>query len=208
MPVNKLNETTLQHGLAELCRRDAPLRRVVQERGAPPFWVREPGWRTLIKIILEQQVSLSSGRAIYRRLATTVRPLTASRLSSCSIAQLRRAGLTRQKAAYCRGLAAAVADNTLNLASVARQNDEVARNCLCELKGIGPWTADVYLLMALRRPDVWPAGDLALIRAIEDLYDIVEADKQERLVETWRPWRAIAARVLWHDYLARRGRDI
>ena len=203
-----LNRSSVRRGLDDLCRRDDRLSRVVIERGPPPFWVRPTGWRTLVKIILEQQVSLSSGRAVYRRLAATVRPLTVANLASCSIDTLRKAGLTRQKAGYCRGLALAISDRSINLSQVARQDDETARDMLCTLKGVGPWTADCYLLMALRRPDVWPPGDIALVRAIEDLYGVVDADEITELAESWRPWRAIAARVLWHDYLGRRGREI
>ena len=205
--MHALNEASMRLGLDALCQRDASLSKVVADRGPPPLWTRRPGWHTLIRIILEQQVSLASGRAIYRRLAADISPLTAANLSSCSIARLRRSGLTRQKAEYCRGLAAAIAERRLNLATIARQDDERARDSLCVLKGIGPWTADVYLLMALRRPDIWPAGDLALIKAIEDLYGIADDAAMLALVERWRPWRAIAARILWHDYLDRRGRS-
>lgn len=206
--IKPLTESSLHRGLGDLCQRDARLSQVVSDRGPPPFWARPPGWRTLVRIILEQQVSLASGCAVYRRLAATVKPLTASNLKSCRMARLRAAGLTRQKADYCRGLAAAVSDQTLRLSLLSHQDDVTARATLCAIRGIGPWTADVYLLMALRRPDIWPPGDIALIRAIRDLYGLDDPQEILDLTDSWRPWRAVAARLLWHEYLQRRGRTV
>ncbi len=203
-----MDSETFSAGVALLCRDDARLAGVVERHGPPPFWVRRPGWQTLVRIILEQQVSLASGRAVYRRLEKGLHPISARRLAGSSIETLRSFGLTRQKAGYCRELASAVAGGQLRLSRLARMDDTAARETLCRQKGIGPWTADCYLLMALRRPDVWPSGDLALIRAIDDIYPGRLAAKPDRLAERWKPWRAVAARLLWHDYLSRRSRTI
>jgi DNA-3-methyladenine glycosylase II len=159
-------------------------------------------------------VSLGSAAAAYRRLQAVAGRVTPSRVASISERDLRAAGLTRQKAAYCRGLASAVVAGGLDLSRLDRLPDDEARFVLVELPGIGPWTADIYLLMALRRPDVWPTGDLALARALQRVKRLRRApgeDRMARIARTWAPWRAVAARVLWHFYIrsgermARRG---
>lgn len=190
-----------------LSRRDPDLGAIVAEHGPPPLWSREPGFPTLVQIILEQQVSLASARAVFDRLQATASPLTADRLLRLSSAQLAACGLTRQKAGYCRELATAIQQGALDLPELARADNGQARDRLTAVRGIGSWTADIYLLMALGRRDVWPRGDLALgkaLRRIKRLPNVPDADEQHRLAEPWRPWRSVAARLLWHDYLARR----
>ncbi|NNF59758.1 MAG: DNA-3-methyladenine glycosylase 2 family protein [Gammaproteobacteria bacterium] len=206
MSAPSLNEATMAAAVKQLCVSDPVLARVIQDRGPPPFWTRSRGWQTLVRIILEQQVSLASGRSAFRRLRAGVSPFSVTTLAATSLEQLRGCGLTRQKAGYVQGLARHVADGDLNLSVVARQQDDEARAALCSIRGIGQWTADCYLLFALRRPDVWPPGDLALLRGIEDLYRTRSERRIARLLRTWQPWRAVAARILWHDYLERRRR--
>jgi len=121
---------------------------------------------------------------------------------------MREAGLTRQKAAYCHNLARAVVDRTLDLAAVAQLDDQAVRSILLQLPGVGPWTADIYLLMALRRPDIWPQGDLALARAaqqVKQLRRIPDTEQLSHIANAWGPWRAVAARILWHSYLSADG---
>jgi DNA-3-methyladenine glycosylase II len=126
-------------------------------------------------------------------------------------AHLRSLGLTRQKSAYCLHLAEAITEKRIKLVQLGRMSDDAAKTVLVELKGIGPWSADIYLLMALRRPDIWPAGDLALAIALARLKQLPQppsADELTRAAEAWRPYRAVAARMLWQYYLAqRRGND-
>ena len=121
---------------------------------------------------------------------------------------LRDFGLTRQKARYCHGLAARVLDGSLDLTSVARSTDNVGRRMLLDVPGLGPWRVDIYYLMALRRPDVWPQGDLALasaMRELKGLKALPTRDEQQALASRWAPWRSVAARILWAHYLAARG---
>ena len=168
------------------------------------MWGRPTGFATLVQIILEQQVSLASGRAGFQRLAALTGSPTADRIATLTPADLRRAGLTRQKAEYIHRLAVATARGEFDPATLRRLGDDEARAALVSLKGIGPWSADVYLLMALRRADAWPAGDLALqIAAMEvmRLRELPTAKDLERIGERWRPWRAVAARILWAHYL-------
>jgi DNA-3-methyladenine glycosylase II len=158
----------------------------------------------LIHIILEQQVSLASARAAFNRLCACVSPLTPASFLTLDDNTLRNTGFSRQKAGYSRHLAQAILAGDLDLDAVARQDDAGARAMLLALKGIGPWTADIYLLMALRRPDIWPAGDLALQIAMQRVKRLASRPtlaEMETLAEPWRPWRAVAARLLWHRYL-------
>jgi len=187
-----------------LARRDRDLARILARHGAPPLWARRPGFETLARIILEQQISLASAAATARRLVAGLGGLTAPLCVAAGEARIRELGVTRQKAGYLVGLARAVEDGALDLASLGRRPDDEVRAVLVGVKGIGPWSANIYLLMALRRPDVWPAGDLALAtaaRAVKRLRRAPSPAALDRLAEPWRPYRAVAARMLWQHYL-------
>ena len=203
-----LDEKQFYRGVSELAQRDADLAGVVTQYGPPPLWVREPGFPTLVYIILEQQVSLASAKAAFDRLSAAVRPLTPGRFLKLSDGELKCIGFSRQKTHYTRLLAEAIAKRRLNLTALHEMNDDAARERLVALKGIGPWTADIYLLSALRRPDIWPVGDLALAVAVEKVKKLRKRPSPERLEKIsapWRPWRAVAARMFWHHYLSERG---
>ena len=209
--MRELTERELERGVRTLCRRDTDLARVVSRFGPPPLWAREPGFATLVQIILEQQVSLASGRAALARLARAAGEVTPQRLASVADETFVTAGITRQKSAYIRALARAVADGSFDLDRVAALPDADAHRVLVTLKGIGPWSADVYLLMALGRPDVWPSHDLALagaMREVKRLRVLPGPERQLEIGERWRPWRAVAARILWHHYLSRPPRQV
>lgn len=187
--------------------RDPDLAMVVDRYGPPPMWRRKPCFATLVHIILEQQVSLASALAVHNRLAAIVVPFSATRFRQIDRAQIKSAGLTRQKLAYCYHLADAIAERQLSLNRLHHLSDAEACAALVNLKGIGPWTADIYLLMALRRPDIWPRGDLALKaawRAVKDLPAVPSEETFAAIGNAWRPWRAVAARILWHFYLSSR----
>ena len=195
--------------MAELAERDPDLAGIVARHGPPPLWDRAPGFATLLHIVLEQQVSLASARAAFDRLTDAARPLTPDQFMALSDAELLAIGFSRQKARYGRALAAAVASGTLDLVGIATLDDHAAADALEAIPGIGRWTSTIYLLMVLGRPDVWPVGDIALARAVADVRGLVDRPSPKAMAEigeAWRPWRSVAARLLWHDYLARRGR--
>ncbi|MBM3486086.1 MAG: DNA-3-methyladenine glycosylase 2 family protein [Alphaproteobacteria bacterium] len=199
-----LTAPRLAAAIAELTARDADLRRVVTAFGAPPMWRRDGGFATLVLLILEQQVSLASARATFEKLAQRAGTLAPARVLALDDAEFRAAGVSRQKTAYVRALAEAVAAGTLDVDSLPRLSDEAVRAALVAIKGIGPWTVDVYLLMVLRRPDVWPSRDLALAVAAHEVKGLrarPAIEELDALGEAWRPWRAVAARILWHHYL-------
>lgn len=191
--------------VAELCRRDADLARVVTTHGPPPLWARPPGFETLVRIILEQQVSLLSAKAAFLRLRAGARGISAERISRLSPRQIAALGITRQKAEFIQGLADAINAGHLRLRGLSRSDDLTVRSTLLRTKGIGPWTADIYLIMALRRPDIWPDGDLALVKSLRNLKRLRSEPSSEavrRITAAWVPWRAVAARIVWHSYLA------
>jgi DNA-3-methyladenine glycosylase II len=201
-----LTEETLARGLSFLAAADADLARVLERCGEPPLWKREAGFQTLVYIMLEQQVSLASAKAVYERLLALASPLAPARLLELDDAALKGIGFSRQKIAYTKGLARALVEGELDLDALELMDDEAARRELVKLKGIGSWTADIYLLRALLRPDVWPAGDLALAVAAQRIKRLPARPTPEELnhlSEAWRPWRAVAARVLWQDYLCK-----
>jgi DNA-3-methyladenine glycosylase II len=201
----RLSRKTYNEGLEILARRDRRLAAIIKKHGPAPMWTRKPGFPTLVYIIIEQQVSLASARATFARLNVKADPLTPESFLALSTREVKTIGFSRQKLGYCRGLAEAITDGRLNLRTIGRKSDEDVRTALTAIKGIGPWTADIYLLMALKRADVWPTGDLALVNAAAEALGLAERptqDEMEAIGEKWRPWRAVAARLLWHQYLS------
>jgi DNA-3-methyladenine glycosylase II len=205
-----LDEMVFQSSVRELAVRDSDLARVIEMYGAPPLWVREPGFPSLVYIILEQQVSLASARAAFQRLRGAAGPLTPARFLKLSDTQLRQIGFSRQKTLYARLLAESLVKRHLDLNDLHDLSDDAARKFLIALKGIGGWTADIYLLSALRRPDIWPVGDLALAVAVQEVKRLRSRPspaRLEKLGQLWRPYRAVAARLFWHAYLSKRGQN-
>lgn len=200
-----LDQARLLEAVAELAASDPDLGGIVARHGPPPLWDREPGFPTLCLIILEQQVSLRSAEAAMGRLLAATGAVTPEAIRATGEARLLAAGLTRQKTRYLLGLADDVLDGRLDLEALDGLDDEAVRERLSAIVGVGRWTSDIYLVMALRRPDVWPLGDLALagaLRRAKGLATIPRAEEQLAIAAAWSPWRAVAARILWHAYLA------
>lgn len=204
-----LDLRTYRRGLQALARAHPRLARILDAHGEPPFWTHPPGFAGLVIGILGQQVSLESANAVFARLSAAVGEVRPDRFLALDDHTLRAMGFSRQKADYARGVASAIRDGTLDLDALARADDATVRARLVALRGIGPWTADVYLLFALRRADAWPSGDLALIKAVHEARITrgpVASARADAIAARWRPWRAVAARILWHHYLSARGR--
>lgn len=207
--VERLDETTFREAVALLAAEDSHLARTVASHGIPPFWRREPGFPTLVLLILEQQVSLESGAAMYRRMMDLLGQMTPSRVVTAGEASLKGIGVTRQKATYLVELAGLIEAGEFDLDQLSSLGRDEARTRLIEIKGIGPWTADAYLLSALRYPDEFPVGDRALqvgTQEVLELEAVPTENELEILSQPWRPIRAVAARLIWHAYLERRGR--
>jgi DNA-3-methyladenine glycosylase II len=204
-----LTASTLATAVAALIAQDEDLAGIVSRHGPPPLWDREPGFATLLHIVLEQQVSLASAQAAFDRLRAAAAPLTPARFLELTDAELLRIGFSRQKARYGRALAEAIQTGALDLAGLAARDDDEVHRALQSIPGIGPWTSTVYLLMVLGRPDVWPVGDIALAESVREVKRLGRRPNARELAdlgERWRPWRSVAARLFWHDYLARRRR--
>ncbi len=202
-----LDEKTLEVISRKLAKSDEDLARVFHAYGAPPLWARDPGFATLVYIILEQQVSLASAKAAFDKLYSAIAPITPESFLELNGFELKKIGFSRQKSLYARLLAEAILDGQIDLEALSLLPDDEVRENLKRLKGIGDWTADIYLLMALRRPDIWPQGDLALLVAMQKLKNLPARptrEEFEKLGEKWKPYRAVAARFLWHFYLSER----
>jgi DNA-3-methyladenine glycosylase II len=210
-PPIRLDETTLLAAVDVLTARDADLARVVEAHGPPPLWARPTGFATLVYIILEQQVSLASARAAFERLLVASGGTPApERFLRFNDAELLSIGFSRQKAGYVRRLSEDLLTGGFDLDAMAAMDDAHAHAALVRLHGVGPWTADIYLLEALLRRDIWPVGDLALATAVQEVKGLATRPTPAELGalgEAWRPWRGVAARICWHDYLRRRGRS-
>ena len=205
----QLSHGSFKRTVVELGARDGRLAAIVERHGIPEFWFRPAGFATLLLLILEQQVSLASARAAFTRVDARVGGVTPEGLLTLSDAELREDGFSRQKTRYARALAEKIVSRELDLDGFRRLDDDDVRAALVALLGVGAWTAEVYLLSALRRPDAWPVGDLALQEAARRVLALETRPSPlelEAIGERWRPHRATAARLLWHQYLAERGR--
>ena len=196
-------DETLRPALEALAKVDHDLARAYRACGLPPIRRQAPGFAGLVRIIMAQQVSTASARAIIARLEAAVRPLAPEDFLALDDPALRAIGLSRQKIVYGRALAEDLRAGRLDLDALATLDDGAAMDRLMGLKGVGRWTAEIYLLFALGRPDVWPADDLAVRVATQRLKGLDDRPKRPRMValaEPWRPHRSAAARLLWHLY--------
>jgi len=203
-PPPALNAAGLKRAARKLAAADPDLGRVVERLGPPPMWDREPGFPSLVFIILEQQVSLASARSAFAKLDTRLPSLNPASFLTLDDRTLKEIGFSCQKGRYCRELARAVECGGLRLEELPSQPNAAVCTNLEKVLGVGPWTSSIYLLMVLRRPDVWPPGDLALAAAAQELKGLDHRPpprELEAIAEQWRPWRSVAARILWHHYL-------
>ncbi len=188
-----------------LAANDPLMGKLFHDQGVPPLWNRGPGFASLVHIILEQQVSLASGKAAFTRLCEAIDPFTPEEFLTLSDSALKGIGFSRQKSGYCRFLAQGILSGSISLEEIAVMDDVQAYQELVKIKGIGPWTAHIYLLMGLSRSDIWPQGDLALMNALQVLTASPERlalQQAELMAERWRPFRSVAARMLWQYYLS------
>ena len=193
----------------ELCdlgaAKDKDLKLVIKTYGYPPLWVRPNTFETLVLTILEQQVSLASAYAAYKKLKEKIKIIPGN-LLSLSDEELRSCYFSRQKIIYTRELAQAIVSKKINLKKFETSTNDDVRDELKQLKGIGDWTVDIYLLHSLRRTDVFPIGDLALVNAVRMVKQKPDLNKSEIIVlaETWKPYRSIATMIFWHYYIRKK----
>jgi DNA-3-methyladenine glycosylase II len=207
LPLSPLTLVTAAQCLAQ---RDPVLGRVLERHGPPPLWKRAANFATLSRIVIEQQVSLAVAKRTYERLRTACGgTVTAASIAKLDDKTLRAVGLSRQKARYIRELSIAVGKRQFSIPGLSRCDDAEAAQRIRSLLGFGSWSADIYLMMALLRPDVLPLGDLGLVKGIAEVCE-QGFDSPEQIIqraEAWRPWRSVATRMIWHVYLVNRGKD-
>jgi len=206
-----LTKRKFSRGIRELTERDAELAGSVSKWGDPPFWIHPAGFPGIVFAVLSQQVSLESARATATKLQAVLGTLDSKRFLALSDSALRLAGFSRQKTSYIQGIAREITAGKLVLEKLDGMDDEKARQRLMRVRGIGSWTADTYLLFSMRRSDVWPSGDLALELAVREITNslVLRGSKEiDKFALRWSPWRAVAARILWHHYLRERGRAV
>jgi DNA-3-methyladenine glycosylase II len=194
----------LCHDLAE---KDFIFKDILQQYSYPPMWTRPASFATLIHIVLEQQVSLASAKAAFNKLKEKLGTITPARVLKLSDEELRACYFSRQKTVYARHLAEAFISKKIQLNKLTASHDEEVRGVLKQVKGIGDWTADVYLLFALQRTDIFPIGDLAMVNALKEVKKLpAHTTRQDLLLlaDAWRPYRSIAAMLLWHHYIKTR----
>jgi DNA-3-methyladenine glycosylase II len=209
MKFKTISSRNIGHICRDLASDDDHLKLVYERYGAPPLWAREPGFATLLMLILEQQVSLASAKACFNKLAERVGVVSPENILVSTDTELRKDGFSRQKTSYARHLSEAVLEGRIDLTSLHKLPDDEVKSVLVNVKGIGSWTAECYLLMALLRPDIMPRGDIALHAAYQQLTGLERrpnSDEFIEIAERWRPHRSTAARLLWHFYLSSRAK--
>lgn len=200
-------DADIRAGVRVLRRNCTHMRRVHDQAGDPPLRRYAPGFEGLARIIVGQQLSIASAEAIWRRVSIAVQPMEAATVSTLTDKQLSAAGLSRAKVRTLRAFAKAV-ENGLNLKKLAAEPEGAVHEALTAVHGIGPWTADIFLLFCVGRADAFAAGDLALQIATRNVLGLEERPSREELLaiaERWRPWRGVAARMLWNIYMLRAG---
>ena len=202
------NETSFAAICKKLAKKDADLASVIKQHGLPPMWTRPNTFQTLILTILEQQVSLAAAYAAFKKLKEKIGNVTPAKLLKLTDEEMGACYFTRQKMGYARGLAVAVQSKRIVLKKLAVLPDEEVRHILIQLKGIGHWTIDVYLMHALQRTDLFPLGDIALVNSLKEIKQLPNDIRKEEMLsiaEPWRPYRTVAAMILWHAYIKKRG---
>jgi DNA-3-methyladenine glycosylase II len=206
--VQRFNKTNFTLFCDKLARIDPHLKGILKQYGYPPMWTRPATFQTLILTILEQQVSLASAYAAFKKLREKTGYVTPAKILALTDEEMRAAYFTRQKMGYARELARAIQSRKLVLKKLGSLPEEEVREQLIQLKGIGHWTIDVYLMHALQRTDLFPLGDIALVNSLKHIKELPPHTTKEELLaiaEPWRPYRTIAAMMLWHAYIRRKG---
>jgi DNA-3-methyladenine glycosylase II len=192
----------------KLAKKDKELKRIIRQHGYPPMWTRPASFQSLILFILEQQVSLASAYAAFKKLREKIGFVTPAKILLLSDAELRACYFSRQKIVYARELATAVQKKKLVLKRLKHGHEDEVRLELKKIKGIGDWTVDVYLMHSLQRTDLFPLGDIALVNSLKEvkqLHKHISKEEMLKIAEPWRPYRTIAAMILWHAYIQKRG---
>ena len=207
MSTSIFSEADLAHMCDRLAKKDRHIKEIIKQHGYPPFWSRKPSFETLIHIILEQQVSLASAKAALVKLKEKIGTVTPGKLLLLSDEELKACYFSRQKIVYARCLAKAIESGEISIKKLQHLPDDDVRLALTQIKGIGNWTVDVFLMMVLHRTDLFPTGDIALMNSVKHVKQLPAHTTKEKILELadlWRPHRTVAAFVFWHAYIKRK----
>lgn len=199
--MTKTSQSELNRAVRKLAERDPYLRQTVSKYGSPKSRRSKAGFATVARIVVDQQISTAAAASIWAKLSSAVGRVNASNIANTHETDLKSAGLSAGKAKTLRSLSNAVESREFTFQGLSRRSDDEVRAALTRIWGIGDWTADIYLMFGMGRPDVWPAGDLALRtgwQCITDGTERIAADDLAQLAEAWRPYRSAAAVLLWH----------
>jgi DNA-3-methyladenine glycosylase II len=204
MSDSSFSKETFHALCGRLARKDKDLAQIIRQYGYPPLWHRPEGFATLVHIILEQQVSLASARAAYDLLKIKIGTINPKKVLALTDEELKACYFSRQKTIYVRHLASALVNKELHLPDSHELSNEEIRTKLIAIKGIGHWTIEVYLMMVLHRCDLFPLGDIALINSMKKIKGLPKTttrEELEQIASRWKPYRTIAAFLLWHAYI-------
>ena len=205
------NEDNFRPLCDKLAAKDKHLKNIINTHGYPPVWSRTPSFATLIHIILEQQVSLASAKAAFLKLQERIGHITPEKLLLLNDEEMKACYFSRQKIIYARHLANALVNKELVVEGLEKMEDEDIRTLLKKLKGIGDWTVDVFLMMVLHRTDVFPPGDIALMKSLKEVKGLpidTERDVLMQIASAWKPYRTVAAFLLWFAYIKKRNMEV
>ena len=197
-----MNKAVYDEGVKHLLKVEPNFKKILPEEEIN-FFVRPQGFAGILHLVIEQQVSVQSANAIKKKVQALMSNVNSQSFMELSVSKLRNAGLSRPKISYLRGIATEEINGNLNYSNIAKMEDEEARIYLCQFKGIGKWTADCYLMASLDRPDVWPENDIGLQEGVKRLKDLKERPSIEdmtSIARDWRPFRSVAANLIWADY--------
>jgi DNA-3-methyladenine glycosylase II len=199
-----MNRIVNEKDIAALAGSDKMIFSIHRRHGAPPNWSRPAGFVSLSKIILEQQVSLASANAHFLKLNNYIDEFTPANILKLTDAEMRTSQISRQKSKYLRELSTAILNRDIDLEKLSGMDEPAIRRQLTGIKGIGNWTADIYLLFCLQAKDIFPIGDIAIVNTIKELTPARTREEMLLMSEGWKPFRSLASYFLWHYYLEER----
>ncbi len=198
----------MKQAIEYLIEKEPVFKTIIEKYGAPTIPKRPQGFETLVLLILEQQVSIDSAKATFFKLKAKEMDFKPKSLLLLADQEYRNLGVSRQKTSYIKALSHSIINNDIDLDSLATKSSQQVRDELIQIKGIGNWTIDVYLMFSLQSPDIIPLGDIAVINTIKELFAIHDKQEMEIYVAKWSPFKSVATFLLWHHYLNKRNRKV
>lgn len=196
----------MDEALVVLTQKDEVLKGIISEFGLPIIQKREEGFASMCHIILEQQVSIASAKAAYEKLVNLVGKVDPFTIHNATDEDLRSCGISRQKTIYLKDVAQRVIRKELSFSSLPMKTEQQIRNELIQIKGVGNWSIDVYLMFCMQSQDIIPLGDIAIKNTLMELYNCQSEEEMLAISSNWKPFRTLASFIIWHYYLKKRGK--